>query len=287
MKIKKSDLLINPDRSIYHLGLKPSQIVDNIIVVGDPQRVKLVSSFFDSVTTEAHNREYHSVIGTYNSKPIMVISSGIGCGAIDILVNELDALVNVDFETMEVKSSHRALNIVRIGTSGAISDRINLGDVVLSKYTIGIDALAHFYPQTQNICENELSELFHKNIFESSPYVIPYSVKSSDELVAKFSDISKQGITMCAGGFFAPQGRIVRLSPRFDKMIDLLAGFSYNGYDFTNIEMEGAALESLAITLGHKAVTICLAIAHRTKIDVNINYHERMQQFVKNVLDRI
>lgn len=287
MRIETSELLINDDNSVYHLCLKPSQMVSNIIVVGDIKRVDKVASFFDTIIHREHNREYKSIVGSYQGKDIMVISSGIGCGAIDILINELDALVNVDFETREIKKQHTELNIVRLGTTGVVCSDIDLGDVIMSRYTIGIDALAHFYPQSEMYRDEELECKFRKDIFENSKYVIPYAIESSSALVKKFESISKQGITMCAGGFFAPQGRRVRLNPAFESMLDNLTDFSYNGVKFTNIEMEGAALETLAITLGHKAVTLCVAVAHRTKQAVNTDYENHIDNMIKNVLEKI
>ena len=287
MSIKESELIINADNTIYHLALKPSDVVDNVIVVGDPGRVELVASFFDEITIKRQNREYRTIVGRYKNKPVMVISSGIGCGPVDILVNELDALVNVDFATRTPKSELTSLNIVRIGTTGALSANIELGDAVMSRYTVGIDGLAHFYAQTESFREAELESEFHEKIFDNSKYVIPYAVESSAELVEKFASISKQGVTMCASGFFAPQGREVRLKPTYDGILDRLANFSYKGYPFTNIEMEGAALESLAITLGHKAITLCVAIAHRTKKEINTDYHSRIEELIKNVLNKL
>lgn len=285
--IKISDLLINSDGSIYHLGLKPNQVAENIIVVGDPDRVELVGSFFDTISHRASNREYKSIIGKFKGKDIMVISSGIGCGAVDILINELDALVNVDFNTREIKTNLTSFNIVRLGTTGAVSDNIELGDFILSRYTIGIDSLALFYKETLDKRELPLERLFVDVAYNDNSLPWPYAIESSKELVSKFKDITVEGITMCAGGFFAPQCRKVRLTPVNSDMIDKLSNLKYNGVGFSNIEMEGAALETLAITLGHKAVTICLAIAHRTKQNVNINYHDRMNDMILSTLERI
>ncbi len=285
--IKASELIINDDKTIYHLGLTPNQVVSNIIVVGDPERVELVASFFDSITHTAKNREYRSVVGTYKGKPVMVISSGIGCGPIDILINELDALVNVDFDTRMPKKEFTQLNIVRLGTTGAVCDAIEIGDIVMSRYTIGIDSLAHFYADSHLFRNRELENIFHKEIFDCSPLVLPYAVESSSELVSKFEDISKQGITMCAGGFFAPQGRMVRLRPTFDTVTDKLAQFKYNGFALTNIEMEGAAMESLALMLGHKTITLCVAIAHRSAKTVNVDYHQRVKEMIEKVLEKL
>ena len=285
--IKASELIINSDKSIYHLGLKPHHIVENIIVVGDPGRVELVASFFDSVTHTAQNREYRTVIGTFKNKPVMVISSGIGCGPIDILINELDALVNVDFDTLMPKKELTKLNIIRLGTTGAISDNIDLGDIVMSKYTIGIDGLAHFYAESPLCRVSELEKIFHKSIFNCSSLVIPYAVESSKELVSKFEDMSRLGVTMCAGGFFAPQGRKVRLQPTFDSVIESLAEFKYDGLELTNIEMEGAAMETLALMLGHKTITMCVAVAHRSAKVVNIDYHNKVKDMIEKVLERL
>lgn len=285
--IKSSDLLINSDGSIYHLGLKPDQMTKNILVVGDPDRVDLVSSLFDTVTHRASNREYRSAVGTFKGKDVMVISSGIGCGAVDILINELDALVNVDFKTREVKTNLTSLNIIRLGTTGAVSQDIELGDFILSRYTIGTDALALFYKETLAKRELPLERLFVELTSQDSSLPLPYAIESSRELVCKFKDIVVEGITMCAGGFFAPQGRVVRLTPVNLNLVDQLTTLEYKGIKFSNIEMEGAALETLAITLGHKAVTICLAIAHRTKQNVNVDYHHRMKEMILETLERV
>ncbi len=287
MSIKTSDLLINLDGSIYHLGLKSTHIPDNIIVVGDMDRVDLVGEMFETITHKHQNREFRSICGTFNQKPVMVISSGIGAGAIDILINELDALVNIDLLTREQKKTKRSLNFFRIGTTGAVADSLELGEAVISHYTIGIDGLAHFYKDSQQLDCLELSSKFHTEIFDSSKYLLPYSIECSPDLVERLSDLGTKGITMCAGGFFAPQGRTVRLETHFSDMIDRLSKFSYKGIKFTNIEMEGAAIAALAQALGHKSVTIALAVAHRYKNNANVDYRHKMEQLIRDVLIRL
>lgn len=285
--IGTADLLINENGTIYHLGLSTQDVPDNIIVVGDPGRVEMVASYFDVVSNRASNREYKSVTGFFADKPVMVISSGIGCGPVDILINELDALVNVDFSTRTVKKELRRLNIVRLGTCGAFSDTLSPGDFVQSCHTIGIDSLALYYKECKEVREPALERLFCEVTSRKEPLPQPYAVKSSSELVSRFADITRPGITVCAGGFFAPQGRKVRLSPADPTMIESLVGMSYDGIPFTNMEMEGAALTALGRALGHRVTTICLVIAHRTRQQVTVNYHERMNTLIVETLKRL
>ncbi|MEG1793978.1 MAG: nucleoside phosphorylase [Rikenellaceae bacterium] len=286
--IKSSELILRDDGSIYHLGLKPDEITTKIIVVGDPSRVELISSFFDEILLSRQNREFHSVLGIYKNKKILAISSGISSDNVDILISELDALANIDFDTRQVKETLTKLTIVRIGTCGGVSDNVDLGDFVLSRYAIGGELLLNYYNDSPSICVSEAQEQFVKYVgWNKSLLGTPYCVEASMSLVKEMKEGSKEGITYCAGGFYAPQGRMLRLSSSIGDFPSKVEGFSYNGVPLLNIEMEGAAVVGLARLLGHEALTMCVIVAHRKKKSVNINYGERVSQLIKHVLDKI
>lgn len=286
--IKPSELIITDAGAVYHLGLKPSEAADKIIVVGDPSRVEVIASFFDEVILRRQNREFHSVLGRYKGKKILAISSGISSDNVDILLNELDALVNIDFETRTVKDELTKLSVVRIGTCGGVGEAIELGDFVLSRYSIGGELVLNYYADSPSIRIKELEDEFVRLTgWDTALLGTPYAVEASQKLTETMKEGTKEGITYCAGGFYAPQGRMLRLKPVLGDITDRVEAVSYHGVPFTNIEMEGAAVVGLARLLGHEAVTLCVVVAHRSRKDVNINYMERVKELINKVLDRI
>lgn len=286
--IKPSELIITDEGAVYHLGLKPTELAAKIIVVGDPSRVELIASFFDEEITRRQSREFHSVLGVYKGKKVLAISSGISSDNVDILINELDALVNIDFDTRTVKKELTKLSIVRIGTCGGVGDGVELGDFVLSRYSVGGELILNYYKDSPKVRIKEAEELFVKQMDWSTVSLgTPYIVEASSSLSERMKGGAKEGITYCAGGFYAPQGRMLRLKPVMADITDRVGSFSYNGVPLLNIEMEGAAVTGLARLLGHEAVTLCVVVAHRSKKSVNIDYKERITQLIKNVLDKI
>lgn len=286
-KIPSSELLITNDGAVYHLNLKPENISDKIIVVGDPDRVNRIAKFFDSVEFDITHREFHTIGGLYKGKRITAMSTGISSDNVDILMTELDALINVDFQTREIKKDLKSLDIVRLGSCGALQDDINIGDFILSRYSMGLDGMVNFYAGTEKFRFPDIEEAFMKHVEWRKELPRPCVVKSSKELADKFIDFTYEGFTACAGGFFAPQGRVVRLQPLLDNFAERTSNFEYNGLKVTNFEMEGAAVISMAHLLGHRATTICLAIAHRLKKDANMDYNRRMDELIVKTLEVI
>lgn len=286
--IGSSELIINPDGSVFHLHLKPEQVADSIILVGDPGRVELVSSYFDTIECKAANREFVSVTGSYKNHRLTVLSSGIGTDNIDIVLNELDALVNIDFETREVKQEKRSLKIVRIGTSGGLQPYLDVNSFVVSQKAMGFDGLLNFYANREQVSdldfESDFKEFVHWNPLLTSPYV----VDASQELFAKFrTDEFTPGVTISAPGFYGPQGRVLRL-PIVDAEINSkIEQFSHEGHQITNYEMECSAIYGLSAMLGHQALTVCLIIANRLSKKANGEYHTQMAKLVKLVLDKL
>lgn len=283
--IAESELIINPDGSIFHLHLKPEDVCETILLVGDPSRVEVVASLFDTVTLRRESREFSVAKGLYGSKEYMVLSTGIGCGNIDIAITELDALVNVDFETRTVKKQLTKLTFIRMGTCGAVQGDKRIGDLLLSAYTLGIGSLVHFYRGVESVCDAELESNFVEHMGWDAPLASPYGVKAPSGLRELFKDVASEGITVTAPGFYAPQGRMVRVEPKFDNFVSDLSRFSYNGYNIENIEMESAPLAALSAMLGHDAITICVVIAQREKQSANSSYGEFIEKMIKSVLE--
>jgi uridine phosphorylase len=285
-----SELIINEDGSVFHLHIKPEQLADKIILVGDPGRVSMVASYFDSQECENSNREFHSITGSYKGKRISVISTGIGCDNIDIVMNEIDALANIDFTKREVKDKLRSLEIVRIGTCGGLQPNTPTGSFICSVKSIGFDGLLNFYAGRNEVCDLELEQAFvdfmgwEGNVCQPNPYVI-----SADEgMVRRIGgDDMVHGMTIACGGFFGPQGRELRIplaDPNQNKKIEL---FEYNGLHVTNFEMESSAVAGLSRLMGHHATTVCMVIANRLAHQANTGYKGNMEVLVKTVLDRI
>lgn len=288
MAIAASELIINLDGSVFHLHLKPEEVADNVLLVGDPDRVDLVSSFFDadSIEFRHQSREFVSVTGRYRGNRITVISTGIGCDNIDIVMNELDALVNIDFNTREIKAEKKSLNILRLGTSGAIQPGIPIGSYLFSLYSVGCDGLLNWYADRDKITDIELEEEFMKQVGWNRYLPVPYFVRASEKIASMFEDEAIMGCTVSAGGFYGPQGRVLRMPLAITDMLDKFEAFEHKGVKITNFEMEGSAIAGIASHLGHNAGTICCIIASRYAGTSNPDYKSTMSDFIRFVLDR-
>ena len=286
--IPESELIINSDGSVFHLHVKPEMLADNIILVGDPSRVSLVASFFDKITGEVSSREFHTIAGEFQGKPIMCVSHGIGADNIDIVVNELDALANIDFKTRTVKKQFRQLTMVRIGTSGSIQEDIPVGSLVIAGKALGIDGAFHFYKDSEKFRNIELEKEFIRQTEWKQEWNRPYIVDADKELTERiFTEGMHVGITITANGFYGPQGRVLRLPIADSNFEKTLSKFSYNGYRLTNFEMESAMLQGLAKLMGHKAVTVCSIIAGRLSHSANPNYKGSIEDLIKIILEKI
>lgn len=285
--IPETELILNANGSVYHLKLFPENITDNIIIVGDQGRVGEVSKFFDTIDFKVQNREFITHTGTYKGKRIMVLSSGIGTDNIDILVNELDAAVNIDLKTRIIKEQKRSLNIVRIGTSGALQKDIPVDNFVVSTHGLGFDGLMNYYLDLPSINDNEVSEAFiqQTNWNKNLPY--PYAIKGSETLMNKIGFDLIKGITATAPGFYGPQGRKLRLSPWVEDFNQQLTDFKFKENRITNFEMETSALYGLGKLLGHQTCTVCAIIANRVAKQYSKNYHVAVDQLIQLVLERL
>ncbi len=286
--IGSSEMIINPDGSIFHLHLLPEQLCDRIILVGDPGRVDMVASFFDTKTFEVSSREFHTIGGTYKGKPIMCLSHGIGPDNIDIVLNELDALANVDFKTREVKESHRTLTLVRIGTSGALQPELILGTPVIAERSIGFDGVLNYYAGRNEVSDLDFEREFCSFVDWNPQLASPYVVKACHELVEQIGrDDMVRGCTISAVGFYGPQGRELRLPLASPGLNSRIEQFRYQGRPVTNYEMESAPLQGLALLMGHRAMTVCSIIANRVNTTASPNYKTAVKDLVKTVLERI
>jgi uridine phosphorylase len=286
-RISETELILNPDGSVYHLNLKPENIADNVIIVGDQGRVATVSKFFDTIDFKVQNREFITHTGTYNGKRLTVLSSGIGTDNIDILVNELDAAVNIDLKARLIKEEKRSLNIIRIGTSGALQEDIPVDSFVVSTHGLGFDGLMNYYHDLADINENAISEAFIKQTHWNKNLPYPYTVKGSEELINKIGFDLIKGITATAPGFYGPQGRKIRLAPWVEDFNKQLTDFNINGNRITNFEMETSALYGLGKLLGHQTCTICVIIANRIVKQYSKNYHSAVEKLIQMVLERL
>ena len=286
--IPESEMIINPNGTIFHIHLLPEQLTDNIIVVGDPGRVDMVASFFDSKDFEVSSREFHTIGGTYKGKPIMCLSHGIGSDNIDIVITELDALANVDFKTRTVKDELRQLSIVRIGTSGSLQPDLPVGTPVIAAKGIGFDGVLNYYAHRNDICDLEFEKAFCDYVKWNPLWAKPYVVDADSELVERIgkNDMA-HGNTISAVGFYGPQGREVRLPLAEPELNKRISEFRHNGKAVTNYEMESAALQGLAKLMGHKAMTVCSIIANRYCKSATPNYKTAVQDLVETVLERL
>lgn len=285
--IPSSELIINGDGSIFHLHLKPEQLADIVMLVGDPARVAMIAEYFDTKECEVSNREFLTVTGTYKGKRMTVMSTGIGIGNIDICVTELDALANIDFETRQVKENFRQLTLVRLGTSGAIQQDIEVGEVVFSRTSLGFDGLLSYYEGRDSVCDLDLERAFteHTGWYEKLP--APYFVDADKGLFEHFKDVTREGITIAAPGFYAPQGRWVRIAPHDKSLNQKIEEFKYDERRITNFEMEGSALAGLAALMGHRAATICTIIAQRVAKNACTDYKPYVRRMIEIALDKL
>lgn len=286
--IKHSELILNDDGSIFHLHLKPENIADHIILVGDPARVDTISALFNKIEFTTQNREFKTVTGIYNNKRLSVTSTGIGTDNIDIVLNELDALANIDLVAREKKKEHKKLNIVRIGTSGGLQTDLPVNSFVVSQKSIGFDGLLNFYANRENYCDMDFEKAFTDYTNWSPSLASPYTVDASDELLEKFD--SKEfsfGVTISAPGFYAPQGRELRLPLAFPDLNEKIESFRYKDLRITNFEMESSAIYGLSKMMGHEALCVCLIIANRVTLTANENYRAEMKRLISKVLDNL
>ena len=286
--IADSELIINSDGSIFHLHLKPEHLTDRIVVCGDPGRVNMIASYFDTQDYEVSSREFHTIGGTYKGKPIMCLSHGIGTDNIDIVMTELDALANIDFATRQVKDEHRTLSIVRIGTCGGLQPYLPIGTAVMATKAIGFDGVLNFYAGRNEVSDLDFEKKFCEFVGWNDLWAKPYVVDADAELVERIGkDDFVKGYTIAANGFYGPQGREVRLPLAVPGLNARIEAFEYNGGHITNYEMESSALQGLAKLMGHKALTVCSVIANRVATSVNPNYKTAVEDLVKTVLERL
>lgn len=285
-----SELIINEDGSVFHLHIKPEWLADKVILVGDPGRVALVASHFENKECEAESREFKTITGTYHGKRITVVSTGIGCDNIDIVMNELDALANIDFQTREEKKRLRSLEVVRIGTCGGLQPYTPVGTFICSEKSIGFDGLLNFYAGRDTVCDLPFERAFLNhmgwsgNLCQPNPYVIDADKGLIDRIA---QDDMVRGVTIAAGGFFGPQGRELRVPLADPHQNEKIERFEYNGYRITNFEMESSALAGLSRLMGHKAMTACMVIANRLVKEANTGYKNTIDTLIRTVLDRI
>lgn len=288
MAIKESELLINEDGSIYHINLKPEDIADTIFLVGDQDRVEMVASFFTSIELKKHKREFYTVTGTFNGKRVTVMSTGIGTDNIDIVINELDALVNIDLKTREIKPTKRSLNFIRIGTSGGLQAELTPGSYIVSKSSVGFDGMLNYYKKITDITDLQFESEFKAFTNWNPRLAAPYLVDSSDCLTNKLVGSKYfHGITISSNGFYGPQGRVLRLETADCELNDKIHEFKFKGRSITNYEMESSALYGLSKLLGHHATTVCLIIANRITKNSVSNYHPFMKTLVLDVLNKM
>ncbi|MCF0192746.1 MAG: nucleoside phosphorylase [Prevotella sp.] len=288
MKIPPSELIINADGSAFHLHVKPEQLADKIILVGDPGRVSTVAKFFDSIESEVESREFRNITGTYKGKRISVQSTGIGCDNIDIVMNELDALKNIDFHTREIKQQKTQLTLVRIGTCGGLQPFTPTGTYIASQKSIGFDGLLNYYAGRNEVCDLNCEEQFSKHMDWSPLKGSPYIVDNNAELLEQIAQSDMvRGITIACGGFYGPQGRQLRLKIQDPQQNEKVEAFEYDGLKICNFEMESSALAGLAALLGHKALTCCMVIANRWAKEMNTEYKNSIEDLIQKVLERI
>lgn len=292
MKYESSELIINEDGSVFHLHVKPEQLADRVILVGDPSRVDTVAAHFDNKECSISNREFHTITGTYKNKRITVQSTGIGCDNIDIVMNELDALANIDFKEREDKPLHRTLNIVRIGTCGGLQPEAPLGTFIASVKSIGFDGLLNYYDGRNDVCDLDLEKAFVRHMNWCPQKGAPYVATATPSLIEQIAGKEMlRGITVACGGFYGPQGRQVRLKIQDPSQNEKIESFRYltdeGELKICNFEMESSALAGLASLLGHRAMTCCMVIANRYAKEMNTEYKNSIDNLIQLVLDRI
>lgn len=288
MHFPDSELLINPDGSIFHLHLKPEQLADTVLLVGDPGRVLMISSFFDTIECQVENREFVTVTGSYKGKRISVVGTGIGTDNIDIVLNELDALVNIDLTTRLEKEVKKSLTIIRIGTCGGLQPDLPVGSFLVSEKSIATDGMLYFYEGFEKINDAMFQMEFEAQTVWPDYFNVPLVVNSDTELVNKIAGKTmKRGVTISANGFYGPQGRRLRIPLKMPDLVAKIEDFSFDNYKITNFEMESSAVAGLSALLGHKAMTVCLVIANRKAKKANVDYQDAMKKMVSTVLERL
>ena len=290
MKYPESELIINADGSIFHLHIRPEHLADKVILVGDPGRVNLVAQHFTDIECDIESREFHTVTGRFADKRITVLSTGIGCDNIDIVLNELDALANINFSTRDDHPTHRTLELVRIGTCGGLQPNTPVGTFVVSAKSIGFDGLLNFYAGRNEVCDLDFERAFLRhmgwkgNTCQPNPYVIAADTEMTDRIARE--DMVR-GVTIACGGFFGPQGRKLRVPLADPDQNAKVEAFEYDGWRITNFEMESSALSGLARLMGHKATTVCMVVANRLCKEANTNYKSTIDNLITTVLERI
>ena len=283
-----SELIINEDGSIFHLHLRPEQLADKVILVGDPGRVQTVAAHFERMECDIQSREFHTITGRYKGKRISVVSTGIGCDNIDIVMTELDALANIDFQTRTENDEHRTLSIVRVGTRGGLQPFTPTGSFIASVKSIGFDGLLNYYDGRNDVCDLQLEEAFKKHMNWSRLKGAPYVAQANPELIDQIAqDDMVRGITIACGGFYGPQGRQIRLRIQDPQQNEKVEAFEYGGLRICNFEMESSAVAGLSSLLGHRAMTCCMVVANRYTTEVNTEYKNSIDTLIEMVLDRI
>lgn len=286
-RIAESELIINGDGSVFHLHIRPEELADTVILVGDPGRVELVSSFFETKEFNRSSREFNTVTGTYKGKRMSVISTGIGCDNIDIVMNELDALANIDFKTRTIKEVKKSLRILRLGTCGAVQPDIPLGSLIFSHISVGCDGLLNWYENRDEIAIKDIEEAFVKHVVWNKYLPTPYFVKADPELISLFEKDTVKGMTISASGFYGPQGRVLRIPLAIPDMVEKFESFRFGEWRITNFEMEGSAIAGLAAKLGHKGATMCTAIANRHLHESQPDYKKFVNNMVVLALEKL
>lgn len=288
MYYSPSELIINDDNSIFHLHVRPEQLAKKIILVGDPARVNLVASHFDNIECDITNREFHTITGYYMNKRLSVVSTGIGCDNIDIVLNELDALINIDFKTREEKPELTSLEIVRVGTCGGLQTDTPIGTFIASVKSIGFDGLLNYYSGRNKVCDLSLETDFVKHMHWSAIKGAPYVAVADEDLVERIASTDmKKGITISCGGFFGPQGRRLRIPLEDPEQNEKIVSFEYKGMKILNFEMESSAVAGLSKLLGHRAITCCMVIANRRNLEANTKYTNTIDSLITKVINRI
>lgn len=283
-----SELIINENGSVFHLHLKPEQLASKVILVGDPGRVALVASHFDLIECDITSREFHTITGIYKGKRVTVLSTGIGCDNIDIVVNELDALANIDFDSRTQKPEFRQLEMVRIGTCGGLQPDTPVGTYVCSRKSIGFDGLLNYYAGRNEVCDLPFEDAFTRHMHWNPQKGAPYVIDNDTELLSRINQGDMvDGVTISAGGFFGPQGRKLRIPLEDPEQNEKIMAFEYAGHRITNFEMEGSAIAGLSRLLGHKAMTVCMVIANRRAKEANTGYKNSIDNLIEKVVERI
>ncbi|MES2514676.1 MAG: nucleoside phosphorylase [Bacteroidota bacterium] len=283
----ETELILTGDKRVYHINLKGEDIADDVIVVGDQHRVAQISKFFSKIEFKTEHREFVTHTGIFNGKRITVLSTGIGTDNIDIVMNELDAAVNINLETRELNSTHRSLNVIRLGTSGALQPDIPVNGIVVSSHGLGLDGLLNFYQGWEKVCDNSISDAFikHTGWMPNLPY--PYCVEASQQLMSKFQNGTHIGITATAPGFYGPQGRQIRLKAAMPNLNELLTEFRMGDHRITNFEMETSALYGLGKLLNHQCLTACVIIANRVRKEFTSDYVKSVEILIEESLQRL